>query len=100
MRSSGPNGNRYISNISLNGKTKSKNCGTYLKFETKDSITKQEILNDPEVKDILRRMRDDFVLVPADKADNDVTVLCKKYHIENLIKKLGINATNISPNST
>ena len=27
-------------------------------------------------------------------------VVCKKYHIETLIKELGINATNISPNST
>ena len=27
-------------------------------------------------------------------------VVCKKYHIEMLIKELGINTTNISPNST
>ena len=29
-----------------------------------------------------------------------VIVVCKKYYIETLIKELGINATNISPNST
>ena len=29
---------------------------------------KQKILNDPDVKDTLRRLHDDFVLVPADKA--------------------------------
>ena len=61
---------------------------------------KQKILSDPNVKDTLRRLHDDFVLVPADKAANNVIVVCKKYHIETLIKELGINTTNISPNST
>ena len=61
---------------------------------------KQKILNDPDVKDTLRRLHDDFVLVPADKATNNVIVVCKKYYIETLIKELCINTTSISPNST
>ena len=61
---------------------------------------KQKILNDPDVKDTLRRLHDDFVLVPADNASNNVIVVCKKYHIETLIKELGVSTTNISPNST
>ena len=61
---------------------------------------KQKILNDPNVKDTLRRLHDDFVLVLADKDANNAIVVCKKYYIETLIKELGINATNISPNST
>ena len=61
---------------------------------------KQKILNDPDVKDALRRLHNDFVLVPADKAANNVIVVWKKYYIETLIKELGINTTNISPNST
>ena len=61
---------------------------------------KQKILNDPDVKDTLRRLHDDFVLVPADKAANNVIIVCKWYYIETLIKELGINTTNISPNST
>ena len=61
---------------------------------------KQKILNDPDVKDTLRRLHDDFVLVPADKAANNVIFVCKKYHIETLIKELGINTANVSPNST
>ena len=61
---------------------------------------KQKILSDSGVKDTLRRLHDDFVLVPADKAANNVIVVCKKYYIEILIKELGINTTNISPNST
>ena len=61
---------------------------------------KQKILNDPDVKDTLRVPHDDFVLVPADKAANNVIVVCKKYYIETSIKELDLNTTNISPNST
>ena len=52
------------------------------------------------MKDTLIRLDDDFVLVPADKAANNVTVVLKKYYIETLVKELGINTTNISSNST
>ena len=38
---------------------------------------KQKILNDPDVKDTLRRLHDDFVLVLACKAANNVIVVCK-----------------------
>ena len=55
---------------------------------------KQKILNDPDLKDTLERLHDDFVLVPADKAANNVIAVCKKYYIETLIKELGINTTN------
>ena len=61
---------------------------------------KQKIFNDPDVNNTLRRLHDDFVLIPADKAANNVVVVCKRYYIETLIKELGINTTNISPNST
>ena len=61
---------------------------------------KQEIRNDPDVKDTMRRLHDDFVLVPTDKAANNVIVVCRNYHTETLIKELGINTTNISPSST
>ena len=50
-------------------------CGTYLKLKEKIPSPKQKILNDPEVKDTLRRLHDDFVLVPADKAANSVIVV-------------------------
>ena len=71
-----------------------------LSLKEKIRSPKQKILNDPDVKDTLRRLHDDFVLVPADKAANNVIVVCKKYYIETLIKELSINTTNISPNST
>ena len=65
-----------------------------------DKAANNVIVVCPDVKDTLRRLHDGFVLVPADKAANNVIVVCKKYHIETLIKELGINTTNISPNST
>ena len=61
---------------------------------------KQKILNDPDVKDTLSRLHDDFVIVPADKAAKNVIVVFKKCYIETLIKELSINITNISPTST
>ena len=61
---------------------------------------KQLILSNLDVKDTLRRLHDDFVLVPVDKAANNVIVVCKKHYINMLIKELGITTNNISPNST
>ena len=46
---------------------------------------KQKILIDPDVKDTLRRLHD-FVVVPADKAANNMIVVCKRYYIKTLIK--------------
>ena len=34
------------------------------------------------MKDTLSRLHDDFVLVPADNAANNVIVLCKKCYID------------------
>ena len=44
-------------------------------------------------------MHEKYVLVPADKAANNVIVVCKKYYIEVLVKELGIN-NNLSSNPT
>ena len=55
---------------------------------------KCKVLNQPDVKDTLHKLYTNYVLVPADKAVNKVTVVCKKYHIETLMKELGINSPN------
>ena len=34
------------------------------------------------------------VLVPADKASNNVMVVCKKYYLDVVIKELSLNNTN------
>ena len=71
-----------------------------LSLKEKIRSPKQKILNDPEVKDTLRRLHDGFVSVPADKAANNVIAVCKRYYIKTLLKELGINTTNMSQNST
>ena len=46
-----------------------------------------------------KKLHADFVLVPADKAANNVIVECKKYNIETSVKELGI-ITASNTNST
>ena len=46
-------------------------------MKEKIRLPKQNIVNDPDVKDTLRRLHYDFVLVPADKAANNVIIVCK-----------------------
>ena len=50
--------------------------------------------NKPDVKDSLHKLHADYVLVDADKAANNVIVVCKKYYIETIVKELGINNVN------
>ena len=54
------------------------------------------ILEDETVKQYLQSVHDKFVLAPADKASNNVIVICKKFYFEVLAKELGINSTGPS----
>ena len=47
-----------------------------------------------------RQVLSNFVTFTCRYSCKYVIVVCKKYYIETLIKELGINTTNISPNST
>jgi hypothetical protein len=44
-------------------------------------------------------IHDKYVIVPADKASNNIVFVCKSYYFECLIKELGIN-NNTSSNTT
>ena len=57
---------------------------------------KCKVLDQPNVKDTLHKLYANYVLVPADKAANNMIIVCKKYHIDTLIKDLGINNVNIN----
>ena len=57
---------------------------------------KCKVLHQPDVKDTLHKLQTNYVLVPADKAANNVIIVCKKYHIDTPVKELGINNVNIS----
>ena len=57
---------------------------------------KWKVLDQPDVKDTLHKLQTNYVLVPADKAANNVIIVCKKYYIDTLVKELGINNVNIN----
>ena len=62
----------------------------YLKYP------KCKVLDQPDVKDTLHKLHANYVLVPADKAANNVIIVCKKYYIDTLVKELRINNVNIN----
>ena len=43
------------------------------------------------MKACLSDLNSKYVFVPADKAPNNVTIICKWYYIETLIKELGLD---------
>ena len=47
-----------------------------------------KVLQNADVKAFLSDLHSKYVFVPADKAPNNVIIICKQYHIETLIKKL------------
>ena len=57
---------------------------------------KCKVLDRPDVKDTLHKLHANYVLVPTDKAANNVIIVCKKYYIDTLVKELGINNENIN----
>ena len=48
------------------------------------------------VKTYLQSVHDKFVLVPADKAANNVIIICKKFYFEVLAKELGVSSNGPS----
>ena len=57
---------------------------------------KRKFLDQPDVKETFHKLHANYVLVPAGKAANNAIIVCKKYHIDTLVKELGINSVNIS----
>ena len=57
----------------------------------------ESIFCDPEVVRELSRLHENFVIVPADKASNNYTFVCKKYYVSILIEKLGLNSLPGNP---
>ena len=60
------------------------------------------ILQQPEVVEYLTELHSKFVLVPIDKAANNVCIICKRFYVEVILKEIGIlgegNATYQSDN--
>ena len=50
-----------------------------------------KVLQNADVKACLSDLHSKYVFVPADKAPNNIIVICKRYYIETLIKELGLH---------
>ena len=50
-----------------------------------------KILGDPHIKAYLTELQSKYVLVPADKAGNNIIFVCKYYYVHTLMEELGIN---------
>ena len=60
-----------------------------------------KVLENADVKACLSDLHSKYVFVPADKAPDNVIIVCKWYYIENLIKELGLdNCSTPTGNST
>ena len=57
---------------------------------------KCKVFDELDIKDTLHKLHANYDLVPADKAANNVIIVCKKYYIDTLAKELGINNVNIN----
>ena len=60
-----------------------------------------KVLQNADVKGCLSDLHNKYVFVPADKAPNNIIIICKRYYIETLIKELGLdNSSTTTGNST
>ena len=60
-----------------------------LKTRITPSATKP-ILQSDEVQSALSALHDKFVIVPIDKATNNVAVICKRFYVQKLLNEVGI----------
>ena len=66
-----------------------------------------QVLQDQDTLEYLSKIHDKFVVVPIDKAANNVAFICKKYYIERILKEIGLfgtpsntyNISNIHPDA-
>ena len=64
-------------------------CISKLKQNFKQPIGK--VLQNADVKACLSDLHSKYVFIPADKPPNNIIIRCKRYHIETLIKELGLD---------
>ena len=48
------------------------------------------VLKDKLIVDYLNQIHSKFVLVPIDKAANDIAIICKRFYIEKLLLEIGL----------
>ena len=60
---------------------------------------KKHVFKDKLHLDYLEDLHNQFVLVPADKAANNVIIVCKKYYMEMVLDKLNATQTYFKDNA-
>ena len=58
------------------------------------------VFKKPEVVNELHRLHENFVLVPADKASNNIVFVCKSHYYTCLLNELGFTSTSGNPTYT
>ena len=66
-------------------------------FYTNDDMV--DIMNDT-VKKELQGLHDNYVIVNADKASNNIIITCKKYYLKCMKEELGLNDIDNKGNKT
>ena len=61
----------------------------YLKSKITVSATKP-LLQDEEVISALAELQRKFVIVPIDKASNNISIVCKRFYIQKLLTEVGV----------
>ena len=60
-----------------------------------------KVLQNADVKACLSDLHNKYVFVPADKAPNNIIIICKRYYIDTFVKELGLdNSSTTTGNST
>ena len=54
-------------------------------------MSAKSILSDSEVTSYLKDLHANFVLVPIDKASNNIAIICKRFYIERLLSEVGLS---------
>ena len=92
MPDNGPRKRMLSSTLFPNGLSR---LGMWLHAESDDlnilsTPDTSPFFRDPDVVHELSRLHENFVIVPADKASNNYTFVCKKHYVDILIEELGL----------
>ena len=57
----------------------------------------KQVLKSTECLDALEQLKDQFVVVPIDKASNNIAFVCKRFYAQVLVSELGLDNKNSCP---
>jgi uncharacterized protein involved in tolerance to divalent cations len=78
-------------------KQKIKDIKKYRRLRFPTNPICKKTLNDEKTKAYLKTLHDHYVLTPTDKAQNNISIICKKFYIESLLKEV---SPDLNKNST